>query len=234
MCGLWPRDYHAPAVHLDDTFWAKIAAVTVADSPYLTFSGWIKPIDTSVGLSFSALFAFDPAGLFNGAWATDDNLAFEGYQEAGIGAKVESTLLMTVGVWHHVCGYIDASANPATGRSFLDGVAGGTVVPEGAAPFTIATNGKEFAFPDNAAASTGQLRTTEVADWWIAPGVLETNPAVFRDASTGKPRNPLGYSRAAVMMTGNASTFLTNARGSQGALTTQAGTITNATTSPSD
>ncbi len=227
--------YVARAVHLDDTFWAKIAAIVVPDSPYLSFSGWIKPIDTSVGLSFSGLWSIDPAALFNGAWCIDDTFSFEGYADPANGAKIESGLLVSVGSWHHIFGWLDASAVTVLGEAWVDGVLSGTpVVPAGSAPYNIAFNGLEFAFPDNAAASTGELRTTEVADWWVAPGVLVKDVTRFRDAATGKPRNPAFFPPSAVLLSGNASTFLLNARGSQGALTQQAGTITNAATSPSD
>lgn len=224
-----PPGYHAPAVSFDGSTWGSIAALASADSPLLTVSMWaliptaqslkigdfVPPPTVSGG---SGLY-FDTSGIL--ASIANDNL----------GVYTSPGAFPFDAAWHHILASADASGVVIAGQILLDGVSQ-TVAP-GTGPITMLFHSQEFAFSDDPAIDP-PLLTGSLADCMFYPGQYLTDVTIFRDPITGKPKNPTGFPQGAIMLSGNAATFFSNTLGTEGPLTLQAGTITNAATSPSD
>jgi hypothetical protein len=234
--------YHASAVHLDGTFWAKIASLSgIPDSPDITFSGWFQVTTDPNQLvgGGPTFFMQDGAGAGNFFGIASDGggtslkCGVEDQSYADYIGAVSAAGIWTFGAgWHHVFGYV---SNNTLCKQYLDGVdVTGTITPGGGVA-NLVFNGTEFAFPDDNVADGNQiLLTAGVADLMVYFGVLHTDVTVFRDATTHKPKDPATFPQGAIMLSGDHTTFLANTLGTAGALTTQAGSLTNASTSPSD
>ncbi len=225
--------YQASAVHFDGSTWANIAALSgIPDSPLVTFSVWLRmtadPGDYRPVCSYDTLSAgIGPSIRAGGTldWYGSDHLGDNGSDNRS------SAPLPFDGAWHHWFAYMDIGHNAEAmiARQWLDGVeVTGTNGDFGSAatqPF-----GHDFAMPNNASG----LLIADLADLMWYPGQLLTDVSVFRDPDTGKPKDPATFPQGAVMLSGNAASFLANTIGTAGSLTVRAGTLTNAGTSPSD
>jgi len=223
--------YVAKAVHFDGATWLRNASLTATNSSQCTWSGWAKgTIDTAT----KYMFDFDPAGFEFGP--TFSNANFFQFWPATDGATdIEFTsdgLVWIDDKWNHIFGYVDTN-HPAGEKIiaiFFNGVQITGTIADTADAFVIPF-ANVVALPD-----TTEDRPVEFAgdmcDWWVGPGVLETDITVFRDPVTGKPKNPSGFPSGAILFSGDATGFPVN-QGTGGAFTLT-GTLTNATTSPSD
>ncbi len=140
--------------------------------------------------------------------------------------------------WTHIIGSFDAQNG--IGKMYFDDVnAGGAVT--GAVAFNVSTNGLQFLVGGDT--FSGDEYIGDMCDLSIWPGVsfltgndiTLTTRRFFRD-SDGKPIDPAIYiaefGTPPVMLSGNATNFLTNSLGSSGSMSYYAGTLTNAATHP--
>lgn len=141
--------------------------------------------------------------------------------------------------WHHLLYSFDLDNN-AGARNYaiyLDD----TLVPfiiqsDDGGPVTINFSG-EIDFIENFQNTDLEI---DISDTWLAPGVsLLTGAGVISEANrrlfisaAGKPVNPFGFPASAILFSGDSSTFPVN-QGTGGAFTLT-GSLTNASTSPSD
>lgn len=121
---------------------------------------------------------------------------------------------------------------------YIDGVQAIFTINDSTGTFDVVINGLPYYI---GADTFGDNLTGDVADLWIAPGVSlvgldgnisPTNLAKFIDPTTKKPVNPSGFPSAPMLFSGDHTGFATN-QGTGGAFTVT-GTLTNASTSPSD
>jgi|GEM_PF-6388859 len=120
---------------------------------------------------------------------------------------------------------------------YIDGVKAIQGYSDTGPSFNIAMNGLGFVIGGD---TYDDNLIGDVADLWIAPGVsLLTGTNVSAETlglfidDNGKPVDPSGFPASAILLSGDADTFATN-QGTGGAFTVTAGSLTNATTSPSD
>lgn len=229
--------YVAVGVHLDGTFWALLDGnLVTADSPYYSFSGWVRLLTYPAEGGFMMFYDISPPGAESGPYVSSDrSIGFEAFNpDTGFGMSVETSTAIfgADAMWKHLFGWLDNTAGQQAGKIYLDGVDVTNTV-QFDAPQSFPFAGKEFDLPDNTIASDAPKLAMDMADWWIAPGVLETDVTKFRDPVSGRPKNPANFPAAAFLLTGDKDHFLLNPTGSEGALTVQAGSLTNASTSPS-
>lgn len=251
-------DYTAQAVNFDGETYLSIASLTSTDGNDFGFSFWFKS-DTPVLDPFSpTLFAVgDPntTGIIStsiigpsaaigrpdepvvevGLWSDD--------AEDSLYVEDDGTQPPFNNQWHHALFAMNTSSR--TAKLYLDDVdvSSATELSFGTGPFVAGFDGKPMmCFFDTFGAFIG-----DIADFWLAPNqnlltagdISEATRRKFISAN-GKPVNlgangetPTGTApRVFFKRDGAASTFATN-RGTGGAFTLT-GTLTNASTSPSD
>jgi hypothetical protein len=240
-------DYVAKAVHIDGATYLDIAGLAAVDNGLFSCAMWIKISSASHG---SSLWQVDANGNFtsslgNGSAPATFYTSLKLFDATNSGQLNLDSGPGTEDVFHSVI--ISANTNLAAGskqvKIYVDGVDMTTNISDTDPAFLMAFNGKEFsAFSDGA----GDGWFGDVADYWIAPGqslltdgdIAPATLAKFRDPITGKPvdlgadgSTPTGLAPA-IFFSGDETEFATN-KGTGGAFTLT-GTLTNATTSPSD
>lgn len=238
--------YVAEAVHLDGSAYLSRAAGLAIDSPLLLYSRWFK---RQAGVNSTLYFwVHDPEGNY---------MSSDGQASVGNGGAINIGLLsndfagnlatdtdgsaVSEGAWHNllIAAKMDEAAGQKTLAIYLDDVAYDAAIVDNNASFSIDFDGVPlFFFTD----TFGVAFTGDMADVYFAPGqfldlTVEANRRKFIDAN-GKPvdlgadgSTPTGTAPA-VFFSGDASGFATN-KGTGGAFTLT-GSLTNASTSPSD
>jgi len=234
--------YHADAVHFDGSSWLDTEALAATDNAFFSFSFWINP-PTEIKTN-NVIWVVDPEDTYRSAddFGTflngDDEAVFDYYFECGLldGSQFLKVQMITNNVlvssgWVHLCGSL--RTDTGTGLLFVNDVENSQISHAGTFA-SCAFSGLPFYVGSDTFEGDGLLG--DLADVWLAPGVLvdfsvEANRRIFISAD-GKPVNPSGFPASAVLFSGNASTFPVN-QGTGGAFTLT-GSLTNASTSPSD
>lgn len=242
--------YVAQAVHFDGSTYLTCASGTAINNGLLSASFWVKASFVQPDTANQRLFIIDPEGNYTPGIELISN--GPGLEEASFwlystdfvnGFQIGNQFQTLSDGWHHVL----MSGDMATqnGQIYLDDVPQRDLDPDfiNAAGFdpggNLTVNGLLWrlggdGFPGD------NLDNTDIADVWIAPGIslldVDNNiPEMTRRkfiSSLGKPVNPSGFPTAAVIFHGASNAFITN-RGTGGAFTLT-GTLTDASTSPSD
>lgn len=234
--------YVAGAVHFDGVTFLRNLSLQSLDSPYYSFSFWVRWAATTTGSNM--LFAHDVGGLFRPVGAVGQTASpsefFSFFSNlAGTATyEVHSGVQITSGQWHHVIGAIDTSGAKAA-RIYLDDVSSTVIAANTGGGFSNVTNGKNCYV---GADLGGDRQIADFADIRLAPGQnwmvngdipLETR-RLFIDENK-QPVNPAIATSVmglpSVLFSGDAASFGTN-KGWGGAFTTT-GTLTNAATGPS-
>ncbi len=236
--------YVAKAVHFDGGVQLHTDSLSSLDNEFVSCSVWIKAASS---LS-SILWVVDPLNTFT------FNLTLIGPDvNPSLGAEVNlqdssgnipPVLRFTSngggmdGSWHNFLFTAKTNLNTVDRicKMYLDDVDVTHVTTTDAAAFTMASNGLPFYIGDD---TFMEPYIGDIADLWIGPGVsLLTGTDIsvadrrkFISAS-GKPVDPSGFPSAPMLFSGDAATFPIN-QGSGGPFTLT-GTLTNASTSPSD
>jgi peptidoglycan hydrolase-like protein with peptidoglycan-binding domain len=249
-----PAPYVAQAVHFDgSTFLKNNSLVLPADVTKISVSLWFNINPASVwNVFFVAGTSGDPGNPPNSISLANDNTTSDLFfyaENMGFSQQINSVFDPTtfaLGVWNNLILSIDYSGVVPRATMLLNGVDTGTVwgggltgsPPPDAGPGTLTLKNfplwiglDEF----------NDITLGDMADVWIAPGVslFDDNGAIPLStvrkfiSANGKPVDPINFpAGAAVLMSGDASTFGTN-QGTGGAFTTT-GTLTDAPTSPSN
>jgi hypothetical protein len=236
--GLPPFDnYHADAVHFDGTaFMSRGAALTGMSGNYsqCIISHWFKQDNAQGTIGFSR-----DGGLFSHGVKGNGNspAASVNFYDADFnGDTVDCNVAGSTDVWHHVLIAYDAN-NHAGCKGFFDGVdvTSAGFFNTGSATLTGETN--YFMMDTNGIGGT----VADLAQYYIAFGqwIDLSNPLnVAKYIAGGKPvdlgadgSTPTGTAPT-VFFDGDATEFPTN-KGTGGAFTLT-GSLTNASTSPSD
>ncbi len=249
--------YIAPAVHFDGATSARCASLTATDNTSLSCSYWIKLDEQDVpGVQpYNTVWAVDPADTYP-SWG-EHLMVSGGAAEAGVTGFVgngannvallynnDATAGLDTGVWYHILYVIrtikDVSQDAEVVLYLNDVLTSQFRAEAGDTTFNQLWNGLPLWIGDDDFEGGGLIG--DLADLWVAPGVdisegidgitiPEATRRLFISAE-GKPVDPSGFPASAVLLSGTASTFATN-QGSGGTFTTT-GTLTNASTSPSD
>ncbi len=245
--------YVAKAVHLSGTALFDIASlIAPADSGFNSGLMWFKfhanPQDQG------RMFQLDPNGNFTnnlalvsdqGPSAGYSNLIFEdGAGNSNINPRFVDTGL-PIDVWHSLLWSTNTNlpAGQKIAKVYVDDVDQGELPSDTFDAFLMSFNGKEFAFLQD---GFGDGYIGDASDCWIAPGqslltagdINVTTRRKFVTAAN-KPvdlgadgSTPTGTSPA-IFFSGDATTYGQPNLGTGGAFTLT-GTLTNASTSPSD
>lgn len=234
--------YQANAVHFDGSTALSIASLTAPgdNTGLFTCSMWLKVSQNNFDDGF-VWWVCDPNGNYtilsgpemgSNQWAT-------GLDDLG---AITSGAPLSAGTWMNLL--ISAQTDKAIGQKVMqiyinDALATYTPTDISAGAFLLTFNGREFWFAGD---PFDQYAEGDAADIWIAPGQfidfsVEANRRKFISAN-GKPvdlgadgSTPTGTAPA-VFFSGNASGFAIN-KGTGGDFTLT-GSLTNASTSPSD
>ena len=233
--------YIAKAVHFDGTAILTCNSLVATDTNILSVAGWFKDIDTSGGPA--AVYVSDPDDTYD-AWSAVRDAGGAGEQEINAielgDLSVTNPATNMAGSWHCVVASAESNHDaPQPSAIFIDGVDQSAGITTGAGNYTFIMNALKFVFGGDPTASN---TIGDFADWridtrtWLTDGTIASETlALFRDG-TGKPVDPavatamLGIPM--IMFSGDASTFGGN-QGTGGAFTLT-GSLTNASTSPSD
>lgn len=238
-----PAPYHASAVHFGGAANLHTASLTATgdSTGFCSGSFWFKA--TIANFASAMIWVVDPLGSYTSNFqlaASGPNGQLEPtYANATNSLSVfinAGTMAIAPSVWHNIM--FSVQTNLGAGSKILQlyaddaVVTGGTVGDFGAA-FLMTFNGKSFYIGQD---TFGVNFTGDMADFWMAPGVftdwsVTANRRKFISAA-GKPVDPSGFPASALLFSGDATTFGTN-QGTGGAFTAT-GSLTNASTSPSD
>jgi len=233
--------YHADAVHFDGSTYLSNASLTATNTNFVAFSYWIK-IANSAG-DFPVAWATAPA-LDNNVYGQDDGGGNNWGVVAGFANTsayvVETTAFPVVkATWVNVLGAFDTTnaSGSRTGKIYINDVDTPlTIDVDSGAGFLIALSALQMVIGTDLIA--GDYIIGDFSNFWLGNQnllVAGDIPLATRRkfiSATGKPVNPSGFPAGLVLMSGNAAAFGTN-QGSGGAFTTT-GTLTNASSSPSD
>ena len=254
-----PPPYVAQAVHFDGATWLYNSALSSGDNYFMSFSVWVK---TATDWSSTVVYANNDS-MFNVGGSNylvgDSDIGsgkpnvweWQNWTPIPIDANGFSYGSDTSGPvsdsgWHHLLGTTDGGQNPKITKLFVDGTdvsAAWDTSPDGDL-IVPAFNGLSLYIGTER--SGGINFVGDMADLWIAPGQSLLDDSGDIPTSTlrkfisadGKPvdlgsdcTNPTGIAPA-VCFSGDASSFATN-RGTGGAFTLT-GTLTDASTSPSN
>lgn len=237
--------YHASAVHFDGTSASlHIASLSSTDNAFSSLVFWIRAAaftaNKIVCVTSPELFFTNYVQIF----PSDGSIAYNA--ASGDGASVleadSISPVFTPDTW--ACVIATADTNHPAGQKISKVYIGDTDISctflDSNPAFTIGTNGLSFFLGDDGG---GNSFAFDMADFRFMPGISlltagnipEATRRLFIDAG-GKPVDPAVATAAlgtpAVLFSGNATTFGTN-QGNGGAFT-PTGSLTNASTSPSD
>jgi len=238
--------YIAKAVHFDGSTYLGIGSLSTSDSPVLSFSMWLK---TPVQLANNTIFVSDADNNFTPIFVQVggdiSSFSMQCYDPAGDGNLSASFGGFTIGSWHHFLFSCDvglAGEGNKLNKLYVDGVeATITDTANTGGAFSNPMNGLSFQVMGD---PFNENMVSDAADIWIAPGQSllvggDIPPAtIAKFILAGKPVNlgvngevPTGITPT-VFFSGDALSFATN--GGIGGAFTLTGTLTNASTSPSD
>jgi len=232
--------YHASAVHFagDGNTYLNIASLTApGDSTgFCSYSLWFNGTSWANG---SAMFVADPENNYTSDLETRILATVHETRSIFADATDANTIFASTNVvsagWHNLL--VSVQTNLGVGskilQMYLDDISSISAIADTHAAFLMTYNGKSFWIGDDGFSDS---YSGDLADVWIAPGVfvdfsVTANRRKFISAA-GKPVDPSGFPASAMLFSGNATGFLVN-QGTGGAFTAN-GTITNASTSPSD
>ena len=234
--------YTASAVHFDGTAILTRNSLIATDTNILSVAGWFKDIDTSGGPA--AVWVSDPDNTYDAFNAVRD-AGFAGEQEMNaieVGyLSITNPPFHMAGNWHLVVASGESNnASPQPAAIFIDGVDQSSGIGFSPDPVVFVMNALKFVFGGDPTASN---TIGDFADWridtrtWLTDGTITSDTlALFRDPDTGKPVDPAVATAALgdpmILFSGDADTFGDN-QGTGGAFTLT-GSLTNASTSPSD
>ncbi len=239
--------YVAKAVHWDGLSNLHTDALTAADGSFFSCSFWFNSTP-SLGANYT-FFQVDPNGQRGPIAELGPNIADSTYTvaELALWDAARVNLLYSEsgptnnpanGNWHHFLssGFTDTTP-PRPLKIYLDDVdVSNTSDLLGVDAFSMAWDGLPFYCFDDV---NGDPFTGDIADFWVGPGVslLTGGDIALVDrrkfiSASGKPVNPSGFPSGAVLFSGDHTTFPVN-QGTGGAFTLT-GTLTDASTSPSD
>lgn len=245
--GVFPSAaYHAKAVHFARGVGLTQEPITVTDSALFTYSGWLRSPGPLTGEGVTFLFTTDEntnAGTnwaigynFNrdvGGFASLDNLnnGFLFYDTGDVD-------LITPLIWHHVFWAEDTNHDAGLKIKFLyvDGINAldPSQTTDTSPAFITPWNGLDFYMPDNRSPSRLTLDFADVQMW--VGQMIDPTTNISKFISGGKPVNPsvaaTAFGTQTFLFSGDHTTFPTN-QGTGGAFTLT-GTLTDASTSPSD
>lgn len=236
--------YTASAVHFDGATRLVDASLTTTDNGKATVSVWVYvPAEAE---DAGAVFFADPASFVTGSiiYPGVGGLVQDYYMGNAPGAdwmSIDADLPIALGIWRHLLISVDTAGTPHMAVYVNDATLGAPTANGAIADAAITFNGLSF----NVGYDGSAMFVGDMADLQVYPGVSvltdgtntipEVNRRLFIDAS-GKPVDPAvavaELGTPAVLLSGNAAAFVTN-QGNGGALTLT-GSLTNASTSPSD
>ena len=240
--------YTASAVHFDGASSLHIASLTASgdDTGFFSASVWYKLTSSPS----DQIFTVDPENFYTSyGYAPGDAdpvtaKQFVLFLNDATGSTTGlngNTSYVPISTWHNilVSAKTDFSSGNKIIQMFTDDISDLAAFADNASSFTMTFNGKSFWFNDDGG---DHFVTGDFADIWIAPGQfidfsVEANRRKFIDAN-GKPvdlggdgSTPTGTAPA-IFFSGDATTFATN--GGTGGAFTLVGSLTDASTSPSD
>lgn len=231
--------YHADAVHFDGSTYLSTNSLTFADDGFFSVIWWAK-YNPAI-YTTNTLFVSDPAGDYATFGAVGPSI-----EVASAGAVndiiVDALPLINTDAWHNIILCVQTSlASPNNVvKLYVDDVDATDITEDAAGSgFSTALNGLPFFFGQD---SSNPAAIVDFADVRImhtslitGSDIAEATRRLFISAS-GKPVDPAIATAALgdpeILFSGNASTFGTN-QGTGGVFSTT-GTLTNASTSPSD
>ncbi len=238
--------YHASAVHFDGTqSMSRSPLIGVVDSPYGTLSVWTN-FTSSINTTFfdndnedmTLGINFSPTSFMGGP-GTQLNIALYDLSNANRFRFVSPLTIFSATGWnHHLFSWNMNFAPPnrifqyclnGVFQTINDTVETGPGV--GTSVFAIDYASGGF----NIEAFQANNMVGDIADPYFNPGLfldLSDSSNISKFISGGKPVDPTTFPSSAVLFSGNASTFPVN-QGSGGPFTLT-GTLTDASTSPSD
>jgi Concanavalin A-like lectin/glucanases superfamily len=234
--------YHADAVHFDNGVGGDrlgIASLSCVDGP-VSMSFWVRFAANPANGAFIWGSDVDGAGV-NSMGVYDspaNNVRINLSDGGGNTLQFLSSVTAALDTWYNVL--ISADTNHASGARFfkiyLNDVDVTQIVLDAGAAFTTPLNGFTLDL-GNVFDSDGAAM--DMADFWFAPNVSlliagdipEATRRLFISA-TGKPVDPSGFPAAAILFSGDATAFVTNQ--GLGGTFTLTGSLTDASTSPSD
>lgn len=230
-------DYVAQAVHFDGATWLDIASLTAIENGKLSFSFWFNPEDLP---EYHVFFVGDRDNIYmnyievsgepgdpqiiDGAFGVVNDPGSDSFQD---------TTPILPNQYYHLLGSIDLAAGKAA--IYLTDAKIGIHTFTGS-PSTLGMNAKSLSVGGD---QFDDEFVGDMADMWIAPGISllngdgdipEATRRLFISASA-KPVDPAGFPEAAVLFSGDHTSFAAN-QGTGGAFTLT-GSLTNASTSPS-
>jgi hypothetical protein len=236
--------YVAKAVHFNgSTYLANLDGLTVADSQTGSFSFWLKDAPLNAVVFFVENTSSTPLNCF-GLDFESGQLVFTGEDDVTAQdgfARRWATDAMYVGDilpgWHHFVGGFDASVAPARSALYVDRVLVSEVLqfPNGV-PFSMPLLGIKAGL--GALETGGSPFTGDMADVWVSTeNILSDTDDIVGAVldkfitGSGKPVDPVNFPSGFALFSGDASTFANQGTGGAFVLT---GTLTDASTSPSD
>lgn len=241
-----PAPYHADAVHFDGSAWLSIANLIAASPRNFAMSIWVKMASLddnpfSPLLVVSPEVLYDPLIAIEAGTGTTNQFYYDCAPIPGAlkGYSNDNTIVAVQWMNLKISANSDHPVNEKIVQLYLGDVdVLGDVVDAGDAFDMVFTGLPLFLFSD----SVGSNFVGDAADTWIAPGQfidfsVEANRRKFIDVN-GKPvdlgadgSTPTGTAPP-MFFSGNAAGFPTN-KGTGGVFTLT-GSLTNASTSPSD
>jgi len=237
--------YHASAVHFDGSTWLRNGSLIATDTHVLSYAFFFN-IVPFVG-NHGIIFVVDPENNYtslvqaNPSTSGHPNTVFSALYDA-FGNSAHSIQAYTSNAiidntWHSLVfsGQTDGSgSNPF--KMFIDRIDVTSTLSDTGTPFQMVFNALSFWF---GADGFGDTLIGDISNVWIASNVSlisggtipSANLDLFVNASL-KPVNPSGWPSSTIQFVGDSTSFATN-QGTGGAFTLT-GTLTNATTSPSD
>lgn len=241
--------YTASAVHIPATSDAGLhtPALVGITSPYTLFSGWWKCDDIS---QFPYLWMSGGGGgppvlsigLLGIGYLNSSDVAFNMVGENGEHLLLDSTNgLFTAGAWHHLCGYTDT--DHPSGAKIIQLYYDDVAVPLGtrqdpSIAFSSISQDAPFGLPR--IPGSGSDIALDISDFQLWVGV-QTDLSITANrrnfiSESGKPVDPLtavgAYGQQLVFFSGDSLTFPVNQ--GTGGVFTLTGSLSNASTSPSD
>jgi hypothetical protein len=235
-------DYVASAVHFDGTARLTIPSLSCTDNSTCSWAGFFKISGGTPGSLI--LWVSDPddsyahtAGI--AALSGDGGHGWD-FELGNVGNTLDMELTApdlpsNDGVWHSIVASGDTLNNLMA--VYVDDVLTAHAINHNGSSFESVFNGLGFSIGND---TFGDTFPGDVCNLWIAPGVslLEPDGTISEAhrrkfvSATNKPVDPVNFPSSAILFSGDATGFATN-QGTGGAFTLT-GTLTNATTSPSD